>query len=442
MNLFLRIIFLLMMTIPFSFSAFAELIQFDDGTLKYQLNTSTKEAAVMKCLKTSQTKEIVILDNIMTDDGKTYKVTEIMSSAFYKCKLKSVHFPVTLKTIGPGAFSNCPNFYKDKNFDVPDGVKTIGMEAFYGCKFSSLTLPSSLTKVEEGAFQNTTITSIRFYKPKSSLTLEFRTFRGCKQLTSVSLPSGVSKMGQAIFAECSALSSVSIPASVATVPSMGFQDCKALKTVSLAEGITKIDFNAFSGSGIENLTLPSSIKNIEQSAFSGSSIRSISLPQNLKSLTWMVFSGCTNLTSISIPQNVTTIESGAFYGCSSLSSVIIPASVRTIEQAAFYECDKLMLVKSDATTPPSCEGTVWSDATLENAQLIIPEQAVNNYKNADGWSDFRWLYNSAVTVTETDEIDDQPVFFDINGNLLPSSPTQTGIYIKIRGKKSEKIIIK
>ncbi|MBD5309875.1 MAG: leucine-rich repeat domain-containing protein [Bacteroides sp.] len=439
MKLFLRLITSLMMAMPLS--AFAELIQFDDGILKYRLDTSSKEAAVVKCLKTSQTKEIVILDNIMTDDGKTYKVTEIMSSAFSKCKLKSVRFPVYLKTIGANAFANCPNFYSGKNFDVPDGVKTIGMEAFYGCKFSSLSLPSSLTKVEEGAFQNTSIKSIRFYNPQKSLVLEFRAFRGCKQLTSVSIPSGVNKMGQAIFADCSALASVSIPSSVSSIPSMGFEDCKALKTVSLAEGITKIEFEAFAGSGIENLTLPSSIKTIEQNAFSGSSIRSIALPQSLKSLSWMVFSGCTNLASVTIPQQVTTIESGAFYGCSSLASVVIPASVKTIEQAAFYECDKLMNVKSDATIPPSCEGTVWTDATLNNAQLIIPEQAVNNYKNASGWSDFRCLYSSAVSAIEAEEINCQPIFFDLKGNRLPSIPTQAGLYIKCTGNKKEKIII-
>ena len=439
MNTFLRLTISLVMALPLS--AFAELRQFDDGTLKYQINTSTKEAAVMKCLKSSQTKEIVILDNIMTDDGKTYKVTEIMSSAFSKCKLKSIHFPVYLKTIGAEAFSNCPNFYSGKNFDVPDGVKTIGMDAFYGCKFSSLSLPSSLTKVEEGAFQNTTITDIRFYKPKSSLTLEFRAFRGCKKLTSVAIPSGVSKMGQAIFADCTALASVSIPATVTTVPSMGFEDCTALKSVTLAAGITKIDFNAFAGSGIENMTLPSTIKTIGQGAFSGSSIRTISLSQNLKAVSYMMFSGCANLTSISIPSNVTIIESGAFYECSSLASVVIPASVKTIEQAAFYGCDRLMLVRCDAATPPSCEGTVWGDPTLDNAQLVIPALSVDKYKSASGWSDFRWLYNSSVEMTETDNTELQPEFYDLNGLRLPSAPANHGIYIKVTGNKSEKIII-
>ncbi|MDE6753813.1 MAG: leucine-rich repeat domain-containing protein [Muribaculaceae bacterium] len=439
MNKFLRLTISLVITLPFS--VLAELRQIDDGVLRYQINTATKEAAVMKCLKSSQTKEIVILDNIMTDDGKTYKVTEIMSSAFSKCKLKSIRFPVTLKTIGADAFSNCPNFYSGKKFDVPDGVKTIGMEAFYGCKFSSLSLPSSLTKVEEGAFQNTAITDVRFYKPKSSLVLEFRTFRGCKKLTSVTVPSGVSKMGQAIFADCTALTSVSLPATATTVPSMCFEDCSALKTVTLAEGITKIDFNAFAGSGIENLTLPSTIKTIGQGAFSGSSIRSVSLSKNLKAISYMMFSGCSNLTSVSIPSSVTVIESGAFYECSSLASVSIPASVKTIEQAAFYGCNRLMLVKCDASVPPSCEGTVWSDPTLDNAQLDIPTQSIDSYKQADGWSDFRWLYNSGVEMIEKVNLELQPVFYDLNGVRLPSAPSRSGLYIRETGEKREKIII-
>ena len=155
----------------------------------------------------------------------------------------------------------------------------------------------------------------------------------------------------------------------------------------------------------------------------------------------MVFSGFRNLTSISIPSKVTIIESGAFYECSSLASVYIPASVKTIEGASFYGCDKLMYVKCDATNAPECEGTVWSDATLDNAQLIIPSQAINNYKNADGWCDFQYLYNSAVEITEADSLSPEPIYVNLDGSVLPSRPSQKGIYIKISGSKREKVIL-
>ncbi len=441
MKKFLRLLCALAIMVPAS--VLGQSYQINDGVLKYVIDTKTKEAAVMECLKPSQTKEIVILDEILFQEtGKTYKVTSIWSSAFEKCKLKSVRFPVGLKEIEANAFADCPNFYKGKDFEIPSGVTTIGMDAFNGCKFTSLTLPSSLTKVDEGAFENTSIVSIKIKKPKSSLQLDFRVFRGCKKLTSVSIPEGVTKLGQAIFADCTALTSVSIPSTIVTISSMGFEDCTALKTVKLSEGNKKIAFQAFVGTGIEEINLPSTIKTIEQNAFSASKLRSISLPYGLKEVAYCAFSGCANLTGVAIPATVTKIDSGAFNGCTNLNSVFIPSSVKEIGQAAFYDCHNLMLVSSDATTPAECEGTVWGDATLEHAQLMIPESAKSSYKNAYGWKDFRWLYTSAVGSIETDENQEGTLFYDLNGVCYSSTPVQKGIYVKVTGNKKEKIIVR
>lgn len=440
MTKFLQLILAVALGSPITL--FAANYQITEGSLKYAINTTTKEAEVMQCVKPSQTSGITIPDDLLFEDGKTYKVTAIWSGAFEKCKLKSVHFPVALKTIGASAFANCPNLFKGKEMTLPDKLTTIEMEAFYGCKFTSVILPSALTKIGEGAFQNTTLTDVRFSKPKNSLTIDFRAFRACKKLTSISIPSGTTKLGQAVFADCTALTSVSIPATVKTVPSMGFQDCTALKNVSLASGITKIAFQAFTGAGIESLEIPSTVTTIEQNAFSGSKIRSISLPYGLKSISYCLFAGCNNLLGIAIPATVTNIASGAFYECASLASVFIPSSVKRIEQAAFYGCDQLMLVKSDAITPAVCEGTVWGDPTLERAQLQIPETALYNYRNADGWQDFRWLYSSGIEVIKEDILTQTPIYYDMKGITYTEIPSHPGIYVKVTGANREKIIIK
>lgn len=419
----------------------AKIYQVEDGTLRFRIDTQKKEASVMKCLKTSSTGTINIPDDILLmDDGKTYKVKGIEACAFQNCKLKAVRFPVSLVTIESNAFAGCPNFYKDKKLEIPDGVKTIGMEAFKGGKFTSLSIPSSVTKIDENAFSGSAITTITFAKPKSSLEICFRAFANCKQLTALTLPSGVTKTGQAAFSGCTALTSVSTPATLTTISSYCFEDCKALKTVTLPSGLRKIDFNAFMGSGIEHIDIPNTVSEIGQYAFAGSTIRTINLPAQLTSVGYCLFTGCANLTAVVIPGNVTTIESGAFYDCTSLASVIITSKVKYIEQAAFYGCDKLMTVRSDNPTPPICSGTIFSDATLNAAELIIPQASHQTYKTANQWRDFKWFNKGAVEEVYCDDNADA-IYYDLKGNLYTEKPTTPGLYIRRQGATTTKLLI-
>lgn len=415
--------------------------QVEDGTFRFRIDTKAKAASVMKCLKPNSTKELIIPDDILCDDGKTYKVKTIEAYALEGCKLKSIHFPVALSKIEDHAFDDCPNFYKGKDLYIPDGVKTIGMEAFKGCKFSTLHIPSSVTLIGEGAFQASAISSVKFAKPKNGLKIVFRAFRDCKKLTEVALPAGLSELGQAAFAGCPVLVTLSFPSSLKTIPSMVAEDCVALKNVTIPSGVTKIQLQAFAGAGIETLKIPDTVVEIGQNAFSGSSLRSITLSNSLKSLSWCLFSGCANLTAITIPASVTNIESGAFNGCSSLASVHIGAKVASIGQAAFMDCDKLMTVRSDNPTPPECIGIVFGNATLDNADLVIPAASQPVYNTAEVWKDFKWHLKAGIGDIIDDEAGSTTVYFDLSGVRYDQRPSRPGIYIVKQGRESHKIVV-
>jgi len=109
---------------------------------------------------------------------------------------------------------------------------------------------------------------------------------------------------------------------------------------------------------------------------------------------------CGCMTSVTIPNSVTAICDSAFEACISLTSVTIPAGVDTIRRRAFYGCDELKSVINLSVTPQRCESlqryeSVFSDEIFSSATLYVPPTAVNAYKSADGWKEFKCIKDTA-----------------------------------------------
>ena len=150
------------------------------------------------------------------------------------------------------------------------------------------------------------------------------TFKGDKELTSITIPNSVTGIGDYTFSGCSSLTSITIPNSVTSIGYKAFDGCSSLTSVTIPNSITSIGDYTFSGC---------------------SSLTSVTIPNSITSIGDYTFSGCSSLTSITIPNSVTSIGRYAFYGCSSLTSITIPNSVTSIEWNAFRDCSGLKSVK-------------------------------------------------------------------------------------------------
>ena len=98
-----------------------------------------------------------------------------------------------------------------------------------------------------------------------------------------------------------------------------------MTSLTLPSSVTRISESAFEGcSGLTSLTLPSSVTEIGGYAFKGCSrLTSLTLPS---SVTWIgksAFDGCSRLTSLTLPSSVTWISESAFDGCSGLTSIYV-----------------------------------------------------------------------------------------------------------------------
>ncbi len=149
-------------------------------------------------------------------------------------------------------------------------------------EISSVSIESGVTSIGDYAFcWCNKITSVTI--ADSVKTIGNNAFFHCEALTSVIIPGSVTSIGDSAFMNCSDLTSVTIPGSVTSIGDSAFSSCKSLISIVIPEGVTSIGDYAFSGccyeerdkdgniisrSGLTNITLPDSLTSIGQSAFS------------------------------------------------------------------------------------------------------------------------------------------------------------------------------
>jgi len=171
-------------------------------------------------------------------------------------------------------------------------------------------------------------------------------------LTSVSIPSSVTSIGEDAFGYCDGLTSVTLPNSVTTIGIQAFFYCTGLTNVAIPNSVTSIGEAAFSDAGLTSVTIPNSITTIGEAAFEECyGLTSVTIPNGVTTIEDDAFGYCYNLTSVTIPSSVTSIGGKAFEICYSLTSVTIPNSVTTIGGGAFSYCATLTNITVAAANP-------------------------------------------------------------------------------------------
>ena len=150
----------------------------------------------------------------------------------------------------------------------PNTLKNIDNEAFVNTGLTSVTLPANLESCGYGAFSDNyslKIVNINCTNCNFGVDIEGDdsavgcTFSGCEALEEVKFAEGTTVIAPGMFEWCSALASVTLPSTVKTICDSAFGFCEVLTSIELPEGLERINFNAFMGIGIENITLPSSL---------------------------------------------------------------------------------------------------------------------------------------------------------------------------------------
>ena len=319
--------------------------------------------------------------------------------AFADCgSLASVTIPGGVSSIGSEAFRDCDSL---ASVTIPEGVSSIGERAFAGCySLASVSIPASVTSMDcinygyyAGAFSSCgRLTSAG--PAGSGAAIEFgwtdvipdNAFAGCGSLASVTIPGGVSSIGERAFYDCGSLASVYIPDGVTSIGFEAFGCCTSLASVSIPQSWTGDDASFWgcdllttagpvgSGAAVE-LRWEGETPGVVLGGFS--SLVSVSIPDSVTSIGESAFAGCSALASLTIPDSVTSIGEGAFAGCSALASLTIPSSVTSIHEEAFYHMSSLASI-----AVVDGNAAYWSDGR----SLISSDGKLLIYANASGTS--------------------------------------------------------
>ena len=164
-----------------------------------------------------------------------------------------------------------------------------------------------------------------------------------EQITVLSLPDGLTNVGNLAFYGCIRVETVKIPDSVTAIGQHAFHGCTAMTMLDLGSGLTSIGDSAFRECiGLPALRLPGSLKSIGSHAFYRcESLTDITVPASVTSLGDFVFSFCYNLYRADIQAQIKVMPSWTFYGCGRLVTLAIPESMASAEELAFYGCSGL-----------------------------------------------------------------------------------------------------
>ena len=268
-------------------------------------------------------------------------------------------------------------------------VTRIGDFAFYVCSLTSVTITSSVTSIGNQAFSYcASLTSVTI--PNSVTSIGNFAFYHCASLTSVTIPNSVTIIGDFAFSYCASLTTVTIPNSVTYIGQFAFSSCTSLTSVTIPNSVTSIGSLAFSYcTSLTNISVDAAnsvysslggvLFNKAQTSliqFPGGRGGSYSIPNSVTNIGISAFEGCTSLTDVTIPNSVTSIGSSAFASCTSLTSVTIGSGVTTIGESAFGGCSSLRSVTFLGHAPSQGE------AMFDN---VDPGAMVYYYYGTTGW---------------------------------------------------------
>lgn len=201
-------------------------------------------------------------------------VTSIGERAFYGCNgLTSVEIPDSVTSIGESTFRECSSL---TNVTIPDSVTSIGERAFYGCSgLTSVEIPDSVTSIGEYAFYGCSgLTSVEI--PISVAGIGRYAFYGCNGLKKVAVLGSKTSIGRQAFDGCVGLISAGPIGGgydyefACTDGCPSFEYYTNIKSVTVPDGVTYIGQAAFNScEGLTDITLPASLTSVGYRAFNG-----------------------------------------------------------------------------------------------------------------------------------------------------------------------------
>lgn len=233
-------------------------------------------------------------------------------------------------------------------------------------------LPSTVTEIEEAAFAN--CRALETIDIENTQSIGKWAFENCYALREVDLGDKLTVINQSAFMNCKALSSIDIPSSVETLGRWLFENCDNLATITLHEGLHTLSQSTFYGCGVVSIRIPSTVTEIPAWAFQDcKSLERIYLHDRITQMGENVFGRCCSLKQVTIPKGITAIGDYMFDGCKALRDIYFHDNITTIGTGAFAGCSSLMLQGTDSDHPYNLPAslTAIGETAFQNCTSIV-----------------------------------------------------------------------
>lgn len=367
----------------------------------------------------------LVIPESVTYNQKGYKVKYIDYKAFKDCEgLISVTIPNTVVGIGRYAFQGCVNLTQ---LNIPPSVMYVYFKAFENTAWYN-SQPDGIL------YKDNVLFGYKGEQPEGHLDISKGTrviaeyaFKGCFDVTSITIPSTVMSICQGAFFETD-ISTIVLPEILTNLELQAF-DCPNLETIysKISEPfeIQGPPYGPFGSKEFATLYVPAGTKakyqategwnmfeNIEEMEYESEpyevdikndqtvvikSMRvdktgKLTIPEKVEvdgvdytvtKIAEDAFKGNTDLTEVTIPGTVTTIGAGAFEGCTNLKAIYVlsptPASLAAAVSSRAQH-------KVASTAVSQFEGI-----DLETCVLYVPFGSEQAYREAEGWKEFKHI---------------------------------------------------
>lgn len=313
-----------------------------------------------------------VKDVIVPSTHEGLPVTGITS--LHATTIRSIKIPDSVTSIARHAFSLC---FALEKLEIGSGLSSIGSDIFYlgtENKHSIIALKTITVSEDNETFysENNCLieraTKTLYYGTNESVipsdvtSIRSYAFAGCQSLSSITLGSSITEIGDNAFYNCIGLTgTLTIPEGLITIGSMAFMNCDGLTRLDISDTVTTIKYGAFySAEALEIVTIGKGVTSIGQQAFGYNTALTV-LTVDPNNTVYRDYSNCILLKEEStlylatngfttFPSGITKIGNYAFGEVSTITSITIPSSVTTIGQYAFRYCPNLQSVAFEGGT--------------------------------------------------------------------------------------------
>ena len=247
--------------------------------------------------------------------------------------------------------------------DMPEGLGSIGAYAFSGAKsIKNVVLPQSLVELHQYAFQDC-YSLHTFVIGPNLLSIAQHALNGCYSLTNLYVPANVKDIRFEAFG---------------WVPNVAYSEGREDRPEAAARTVDGF---------VEEPMVYNDANHTSLSACSAFAKGYVRVKDGVKSIDGYAFNRCFAITTVELPNSLEKVNGYAFDNCDAVETLIIGSGLQETEMYAF-SMKNLKNVVCMALTPPDLGRTSFYATNVREANLYVPDESIDAYKEADQWKDF------------------------------------------------------